>query len=284
MKVRGVILAAGYGSRFLPITRTIPKEMLPIIDRPCLDLVVQEMVDAGIEDILIITSRRKKALDDWFDRDPELEHAFEASGAAHKLAKAHPPQVRVQFVRQQRMQGTGGALMLARDFAGDDPVLVAFPDDLFGQPNASAQLLAAAERSGCSVMAALDMHGQDVSAYGVMDVEQDDVGLKVNGIIEKPAPGTEPSSLISLGRFVYFPDMFDALVQTFEGHQGGEFYPMAALELLAEAGRLRAEVIHARRWDTGTPLGYLEAVIDHALDDPHIGEAFRQLLASRLGA
>src|SRR5690606_34217179 len=121
--IKGVIVAAGYGTRFLPVTRVVPKELLPIIDRPAIDFVVEELAAAGIEDVLIISSRRKKALEDWFDRDPELEAVL----APDKLARIRPPRVRATFVRQQRMAGTGDALLLARAFAGVHPVVVAYP-------------------------------------------------------------------------------------------------------------------------------------------------------------
>ena len=154
MPIKRVIVAAGYGTRFLPVTRVVPKELLPVVDRPAIDLVVEELVDAGITDILLITSRRKRAIEDWFDHDMELEGVFRAEGAFAKLRRAQPPRVRVTTVRQQEMRGTGHALLLARDFAGDDPVVVCFPDDLFGSPNLTAQLVARHQVTGGCVLAA----------------------------------------------------------------------------------------------------------------------------------
>jgi len=279
MQAKGVIVAAGYGSRFLPITRTLPKEMLPIVDRPCLDLVVQEFIDAGIREILVITSRRKKVLDDWFDRSPELEQAF--ADAPHKLAKAHPPDVDVQFVRQKRMTGTGDALLLAESFAGDQPVVVAFPDDLFMGPNPTAELLETHRATGGSVLAVADLSGQDVSRYGVLDATPEGPWYRVNNLVEKPAPGTEPSSLVSLGRFLYTPDFFKALRDhrptTFEG----EYFTQDAFRDRATAGRLFAHAVKADRFDTGRPLGYLKAIVSFAEADPEIGDAFKAWLAER---
>ncbi|MEZ4235426.1 MAG: UTP--glucose-1-phosphate uridylyltransferase [Myxococcota bacterium] len=259
MPVKGVILAAGYGSRFLPVTRVVPKELLPIVDRPAIDLVVQELVEAGVEDLLIITSRRKKVLDDWFDRDPELEAKF----APERLGV---PGVRVAFVRQAEMRGTGHALLTAKAFVGSDPFLVAFPDDLFGPPNCSAQLVAMYERTGCSVLSVGDLTGQDVSRYGVVDaVAEADGVLRVRGMVEKPAPGAEPSHLVSWGRYLYTPEVFPVLEAGFASHAGGEFYATDAISVLAERGRVVAAVVPSPRYDTGDRLGYLTTVVEHAL-------------------
>lgn len=279
MTVRGVIVAAGYGTRFLPITRTVPKEMLPLWDRPCVDFIVEEFIEAGIEEILVITSRRKKALDDWFDRDLELEGALKASGKLDRLAKAHPPRVRVQFIRQQTMEGTGGALLLAQSFAQGDPVVVAFPDDLFRGDNVTAALIEAHRHTGCSTLAALDYAGRDVSAYGVLDAKE---GQAVAGIVEKPAPGTEPSSLISVGRYLYTNEFFTALQRHRVHHTGGEYTPMPALNELASLDRLQLCIANAQRWDTGTPLGYFEAFLDLALEHPLHGQQVRQMVEKKL--
>jgi UTP--glucose-1-phosphate uridylyltransferase len=280
--VKGVILVAGYGSRFLPVTKVVPKELLPIVDRPALDFVVQEFVDAGITEVLLISSRRKRAVEDWFDHDAELEGVFEREGARAKLDRAQPPDVNVTVVRQRAMRGTGQALLLARNFAGDDPIVVAFPDDLFGQPNCTAQLIARHEATGCSVLSCADLTGQDVSRYGVIDA---DAELRVRGIVEKPAPGTEPSHLISLGRYLYTPELFEALASGWACHRGtGEFYPMEAMNKLAAQGRLVAEVVDAPRYDTGAPLGYLQAVVALAEQHPEVGADFTAWLRARYGA
>lgn len=282
MAVKGVIVAAGYGSRFLPITKVVPKELLPIVDRPALDWIVAEFVEAGIEDVLVITSRRKKALEDWFDRDPELEGAL-----AHKpalLAKAEPPPLRVQFTRQQTMRGTGHALLLARAFAGDDPVVVAFPDDLFTGGNCSAELIDAYEHTGCSVLAAKELEG-DVSRYGVLEtVHRPDGGTGVVRIVEKPAPGTEPSKLVSFGRYLYTPEIFERLAAGLEAHVDGEFFPADAINQLGAQGRVVAAVVDSVRRDTGQPLDYLKTVVDLAMEHPEVGAAFTAWLKERMGS
>ncbi len=282
--IKGVIVAAGYGTRFLPVTRVVPKELLPVVDRPAIDLVVQEFVDAGITDVLLISSRRKRAIEDWFDKDPELEAVFTAEGATAKLAKAQPPAVNVTVVRQTEMRGTGHALLLARDFAGDDPVVVAFPDDLFGAPNLSAQLIVRHEASGQSVLAAKDLSGQDVSRYGVLDVVEREGRLDLQGIVEKPAPGSEPSKLVSLGRYLYTPAFFEPLAASWDRFDGSqrEFYPMEAIGDLAERGQVGVEVAQAPHYDTGAPLGYVKTVVEHALARADMGEELRQWLSEQL--
>lgn len=279
MGVKGVIVAAGYGTRLLPITRVVPKELLPLVDEPCLSRVITEFEAAGVEEVLVVTSRRKRALEDWFDRDPELEAAL--AGQPARLQRAAPPCLRVSFVRQSRMQGTGDALLLAADFAGDDPVIVAFPDDLFEPADASAQLVAAWERTGTSVLLAADLAGQDVSAYGVLSVSPIGADLRVHGVIEKPARGTEPSSVISVGRYLYTPAFFEALRRHRAAHTGGEYYPMPAMNELASAGELHATLYQGERHDTGTTLGYARAFIDAALRREDIGPDLARWLASR---
>lgn len=283
MAVKGVIVAAGYGTRFLPVTRVVPKELLPLVDRPAIDLVVEEMVEAGIRDILLISSRRKRAVEDWFDHDPELEAVFRAEGADAKLARCQPPGVAVTVVRQQAMRGTGHALLLARDFAGSDPVVVAFPDDLFGTPNVTAQLIERHQRTGGSVMVAQDRSGQDVSRYGVLAVEGPADALRLRGIVEKPAPGTEPSHLVSLGRYLYEPAIFPLLAEGWARFEGREFYPMEAIETLARAGRVGVEVLRSPHYDTGEPLGYIQAIVEQAMARPGLGETLTAWLRERVG-
>lgn len=280
MKVRGVIVAAGYGTRFLPITRSLPKEMLPIIDRPCLDLVVQEFVEAGIEDILIITSRRKKALDDWFDWDMELRNRLSEDDP--RYAKLRPAPARVTFVRQHDMGGTGHALRHASDFARDSPTVVAFPDDLFYGVNATAELLETHRATGASVLGALDLGDADVSPYGVIDAVDEGGTLRVRNVVEKPPRGTAPSSLISVGRYLYTPDFFPELEDSWTRHTTGEFYPMEAMKVLAGRGRLVARALCGTRHDTGAPLGYLKAVFDAALERPDLAEPLAAWLRERL--
>jgi len=285
MALEAVLLCAGYGTRFLPVTRVVPKELLPLVDRPALDFVVEELVEAGVTKIVVVTSRRKGTVDDWFDHDAELDAVFTREGASAKLLKARPPQVEVAFVRQKEMLGAGHAILAAAPFLGEGPFVLAYPDDLFGKPNCTAQLVEAWRATGCSVMAAHDLPGQDVSRYGVLDVEgAAGANPAVRRIVEKPAKGTEPSSLVSLGRYLYTRDFLDRLADEAKKHDraAGEYFPTAAINALAAQGRVVAQIVSAPRYDTGQPLGYLQAITDFALARPDVGPAWRAWLADRL--
>lgn len=281
-RVTAVILAAGYGSRLLPITRCVPKEMLPLVDRPAIDLIVEELVEAGVDRIMVITSRRKGPLDAWFDRDPELEAAL--AGRPDRLALAQPRDVEVVFARQRRMGGTGDALRLARSFAGSGPVVVAYPDDLFGRPNCTAQLLEIYRQTGCSVLAASDGSHLDLTRYGVLDVgPTDGSSLPLRRIVEKPPAGQAPSSLVSWGRYVFAPEFFERLEADAAAHQGpGELYHVGAVNALAAEGRVRARVVDAERFDTGTSLAYARTFIELALRRPDIGPELGAWLRDRM--
>ena len=264
------------------MTRCVPKEMLPLVDRPAIDFVVQEFIEAGIKEVLIISCRRKKVMEDWFDRDPELEDAFRREGAERKLRAIEPPKLKVSFVRQQRMGGTGDALRLARSFAGSDPVVVAYPDDLFGLPNCSSQLMETWRRTGRSVLAAENLGDVDVSRYGVLDVQEVSGEIMLRQIVEKPMVGAEPSKLVSWGRYLFTPDFFDALDAGAQAHTGGEYFHIAAINALAAAGRVAVCQIDSARWDTGTPLGYLQACIEVAFQREDLAPALRGWLRDRL--
>ncbi len=282
--MKGIILTAGYGTRFLPITKTVPKEMLPLGSRPALDYVVQEFIDSGIRDILIINSRRKKILEDYYDREPELEAVFTAEGKAANLRKIQPPDAQLYFVRQQKMEGTGAAVLLAKEFAGQDACVLAFPDDLhFGEVPLARQLVETHEASGHSVLALeARPESEDISRYGVAAVEAGASPLKVTGLIEKPPTGQEPSRYISIGRYLITPEVFQVLEDERRSHSGGEFYLTAAFHRLGQQGKLSGCAYTGERLDTGEPLGYYEALVRFMLKDPDQGPQFRELLQGLL--
>jgi UTP--glucose-1-phosphate uridylyltransferase len=282
--MKGIILTAGYGTRFLPITKTIPKEMLPLGTRPALDYVVEEFVRAGICDILIINSRRKKALEDYYDREPELEAVFEREGKVEHLHRIRPPAANLHFVRQQTMEGTGAAVLLARAFAGDSPCVLAFPDDLhLGEVPLAGQLMAVHHATGNAVLALEERPAEeDISRYGVAAVEPGTDPLRVSALVEKPRPGTEPSRFISVGRYLLTPEIFYALEEEKALHRGGEFYLTAALNRLARMGRLSGCAYQGERLDTGEPLGYYQAVVRYVLGDARWGPEFREYLRGLL--
>lgn len=278
--MKGVIVAAGYGTRFLPVTKTVPKEMLPVVNVPSISFIVDEFVKSGIEDIIVVSSRRKKVLEDFFDREAELEGLFEREGKADKLAAVAPPaNVRFAFVRQQRMLGTGHALLQVRNLLGNEPCVVAYPDDLhIGQPPLAAQLIDAWKETGCSVMASVYEAG-DVSRYGVLDIAPD--GRHVRAIVEKPAPGTEPSKEVSIGRYLYTPEFFDYLEEGWKAHAGGEYYHIYALNKLMAAGKVVYRRLSGSRLDTGEPEGYLDAILRYADTVPALRKVIDDYVKTR---
>lgn len=254
--MKGVIIAAGYGTRFLPVTKTVPKEMLPVINKPCIDFIVDEFLASGINEILILTSRRKKALDDYFDREIEL-----GVGAS----KAD-----IFFKRQTEMKGTGHALLQVKAFVGNEPFVVAYPDDLhMGAVPLAAQLVKKYEETGCSVMSALH-NPPHLERYGVIKPAAD--GLHVEDIVEKPAPGTEPSKEVSIGRYLFTPEIFTYLEEGWKKHcrenAKGEYFHVYALKKLMDMNKMVYTVIEGERLDTGTPEGYLRAIIRYAASVP----------------
>ncbi|CAM2007516.1 UTP--glucose-1-phosphate uridylyltransferase [Acanthopleuribacter pedis] len=271
MGVKGVIVAAGYGSRFMPVTKTIPKEMLPLLNRPAISFIVEELEAAGIQDILIITSRRKKALDDYFDREVELEQVFERDGKQAALNSIRPGSANVFFVRQREMLGTGHALLAARAFVGEDPFVVAYPDDLFfGERGLSSELVKVYQQTGDSVLAVQDLGDVDVSRYGVVDVgPSEGHSFPMRHIVEKPAPGREPSKMVSYGRYLFTADLFPLLEEGWRQFDAagrpGEFYHIDAINSLASQGKVRAYNYEGLRLDTGQIEGYLEAICRYAL-------------------
>ena len=268
--MKGVILAAGYGTRFLPASKTIPKEMFPLVDTPAIDLIVSELIGAGIRDILIVTSRRKKALEDYFDREVELESVFTGEGAQDKLRAIQPAGANLFFLRQREMAGTGDALLGVEPFTGDAPFVVAYPDDiLLDGPPLAGQLMELHARTGATVLAGQELPTGDVSRYGVMDSETRDGVEYVKAMVEKPAPGSEPSRLVAYGRYLYTPALFDALRATRERiPAGGEFTQTDAINHLAAQGQVAVQRFEGKMLDVGSPRGYLEAIVEYGLKRP----------------
>ena len=274
--MKGLIVAAGYGTRFLPVTKTIPKEMLPLIDKPSIAFIVEEFIASGIDEILIITSRRKKMLDDFFDREIELEGVFSAEGNSAKAAKIKPYDAKFFFVRQQDMMGTGHALMQARPMLDGEPFVVAYPDDLhFGEKPLAKQLIEKYEQTGCSVMATIH-NPPNLERYGILELADDKQHVK--GIVEKPAPGTAPSKEASIGRYLYTPDLFDYLEEGWAAHQGGEYYHTYALGKLMDQGKVVYKETEGERLDTGAPSGYLRAILKYAKQDPELAAVLKEEL------
>jgi len=280
--MKGIIVAAGYGTRFLPATKTVPKELLPVGLKPSIAYIVEEFIASGIQDIVIISSRRKKALEDYFDREIELEGIFSREGKADKLALIAPPAARISFVRQTEMKGTGHALLQVKNLIGGEPCVVAYPDDLhIGEVPLARQLMDLYEKTGKCVLATIHEPG-DVSRYGVIDPEADGIGVK--GFVEKPARGSEPSHEVSIGRYLYTPGFFGYLEEGWLRHGTGEYYHTYALDRMIEAGKMAFRRVEGTRLDTGDPAGYLEAILFNAARDPSLRPALDAFMASYGGA
>ena len=257
--MKGVILAAGYATRFLPASKTIPKEMFPLIDRPAIDFIVQEMADSGIRDILLVSSRRKKVMEDYFDREVELSSAFSKSNEFEKLEVIKPIEVNIFTLRQQHMMGTGNALMLVEPFVENEPFVVAYPDDIvLGEKPLSKQLIETWEKTGSTVLAVKQMQEDQLSRYGVIEPENSGKIMKVKKMVEKPKQGAAPSRFVSFGRYLYTSDLFDALKTSDKNHSHkGEFTQTEAINQLAANGMVSAVEFEGTRYDLGEPLGFL---------------------------
>lgn len=276
--MKGIIVAAGYGTRFLPVTKTVPKELLPVGTKPSIAYIVEEFIASGISDIIIISSRRKKALEDYFDREIELEGVFAREGKLDKLALISPPAARVSFVRQTEMKGTGHALLQVKNLVGGEPCVVAYPDDLaVGGLPLALQLIDIYEKTGKCVLATIYEPG-DVSRYGIVDPMEDGIGVR--GFVEKPARGSEPSHEVSIGRYLYTPEFFDKLEEGWAKHGEGEYYHTYALDRIIEAGRMAFKRVEGTRLDTGDPAGYLDAILRNAAGDPALRPTLEAFIAS----
>jgi UTP--glucose-1-phosphate uridylyltransferase len=282
-KVRkAVIPAAGLGTRFLPATKAQPKEMLPILDKPAIQYVVEEAAGAGITDIIIITGRGKHAIVDHFDRSFELEHFLEAKGKFDELKEVREisDMATLHYIRQRDPLGLGHAVQSAEGHIGDEPFAVLLGDDLITESTPLLrEMLVAHERYGRSVVAAMEVRRDDVSLYGCIEPEvvEDEHLARVRSIVEKPAPEDAPSNLAAIGRYVLTPEIFDCLRRTQPG-VGGELQLTDAINLLAQEQAVYAYVFEGGRFDVGNKLDYLKATIELAIEREDIGQDVRAWL------
>jgi len=279
---KAVIPAAGLGTRFLPATKAQPKEMLPVVDRPAIQHVVEEAVGAGLRDILIITGRGKRSLEDHFDRSFELEHYLEASGKFELLKEMRhiADMADIHYVRQGEPRGLGHAVGVARQHVGDEPFAVLLGDDIMiDQSGVLHGMLGIYERYGRSVVALKEFPRKDVSSYGCVRPEhvEDDL-VRVLDIVEKPAPDEAPSNLAVMGRYVLTPEIFDAIDQVDPG-AGGEIQLTDAMALLLEEQTIYGHVFEHGRYDIGDKLDYLRATVELAIERHDLGPGFRAFLA-----
>lgn len=287
MRVRKAIIpAAGFGTRFLPATKAQPKEMLPIVDKPTIQYIVEEAVQAGIEDILIITGRSKRAIEDHFDRNLELEYFLESKGKSElKQLVAETGAVDIHYIRQKEQLGLGHAIYCARSFVGNEPFAVLLGDDIVhnGVP-CIGQLMTIYGDVGGTVLGVQPVPRDWTSRYGIVAPKSGEGKLyEVDDLVEKPKPEEAPSELAILGRYVIEPEIFDILAETKAG-AGGEIQLTDALKELARRKPMYAYHFEGKRYDVGDKLGYLAATIEFALQREDLSEAFREYLKEVVSA
>ena len=283
MKVKKAIIpAAGLGTRVLPASKAIPKEMLPLVDKPAIQYIVEEAVNAGIEDILIITNRNKTVMEDHFDRSPELEEKLKASGKEEMLEEV----IRVSrlanicYMRQKETKGLGHAVLCAKSFVGNEPFAVLYGDDvIISRKPVAAQLCEAYEEYGLGVVGVKQVAAQDIHKYSSLAVTPlKDRVFRVTDMVEKPETPEKVLSLYSiLGRCVLPPEIFDILESTPPG-AGNEIQLTDAMRVLTHTQSMIAVDFEGTRYDMGSKLGIMQAAVETALGHPEIGEAFRQYL------
>jgi UTP--glucose-1-phosphate uridylyltransferase len=282
---KAVIPAAGLGTRFLPATKAMPKEMLPVVDKPAIQYVVEEATQAGITDILIIIGRNKNALSNHFDSVPELEDNLERKGDHDRLAKVQESSelADIHFVRQGEPKGLGHAVLRARAHVGDNPFAVLLGDDLIDERDPLlTTMLEEHERTGAAIVALMEVDPDHIHMYGVAAVEEggDDGIVKVTGLVEKPTAEDAPSNLAIIGRYVLSPSVFD-IIEKLEPGKGGEIQLTDALEQLAadpEGPGVYGVVFGGRRYDTGDRLDYIKAIVQLAADREDLGPDLRPWL------
>jgi UTP--glucose-1-phosphate uridylyltransferase len=290
MRIRKAIIpAAGLGTRFLPATKAMPKEMLPIIDKPGIQYIVEEAVASGIEDILIVTGKGKRAIEDHFDSSYELEQILGRSGKLELLSEVRKATelTDIHYIRQKEPKGLGHAIWCARKFIGNEPFAVLLGDDIVQSPSVPClqQLMDVYDRVQGSVLAVKKVPFEEVSRYGIVDPDPEgrigDGILKVRGVVEKPQPEAAPSNVAIIGRYILTPAIFD-LLETQNTGAGGEIQLTDAISRLILDEPVYAYNFEGIRYDTGEKLGYLKTIIDFALQRPDLKDAVREYLTAKL--
>ncbi|MEW8962212.1 UTP--glucose-1-phosphate uridylyltransferase GalU [Paraclostridium dentum] len=282
---KAIIPAAGLGTRFLPATKSQPKEMLPIVDKPTLQYIIEEAVNSGIEEILVVTGRNKKSIEDHFDRSIELEVELEQKGKTDMLemVKEISNMVDIHFIRQKEPKGLGHAIHCAKSFVGDEPFAVLLGDDIVdNEVPCLAQLINAYNEYNTSILGVQEVAKENTDKYGILDVKTiEDRVYKVRDMVEKPKVEEAPSNIAILGRYIITPAIFEILENQAPG-KGGEIQLTDALKTLGEHEAIYAYNFEGRRYDVGDKLGFLEATIDFALKREDLGHEFMEFLKTKL--
>ena len=287
MKVRkAVIPAAGLGTRMLPATKTVPKEMLPLVDKPVIQYIIEEAVDAGIEDILVVTNRAKSAMDDYFDYYPELEERLARAGKERELAEVRRAAdlANIFYFRQKENTGLGHAIWRAKRFVGDEPFAVLLGDDIMrASTPVIGQLIAGAEKYGASCVGVQQVSTQAIAKYSSVKVEPlEERVFRVSDMVEKPRPEEIFSNYAILGRYVLQPAIFD-IPENLKPGYGGEIQLTDGLKELCKGNKMVAVDFEGKRYDTGNLKGFLEATIDFSLAHPETGEWLKDFLKEKAG-
>ena len=279
---KAVILAAGYGTRMLPATKVVPKELLPLVDRPAIEYIVEEVLESGIEHVIIVTAAGKRAVEDHFGRVSDLEQLLEMKGDTERLDRVRRTwqMADIAFVRQHEMGGIAHAVNSAKRAIGREPFVLMLPDDVIvADPPATKQLLDVFDRYQASVVCVERIPRERTTSYGVIKgTPADDDVYRVSGLVEKPRPEDAPSDLGIIGRYVFTPGIFDAIARTMPG-VSGELQITDAMSRLLDDEPLYAATIEGRRYDTGQPLGYIEAGLELALRRPDFAGQLHDYLA-----
>ena len=286
MKVhKAVITAAGWGTRFLPITKSQPKEMLPLISKPLIHYIVEEAISSGIEHVILITAMGKRAIEDYFDRSFELEEYLRRKGNTRLLKEMRELSslIDVCYVRQKEQLGLGHAILTAEDVVGDEPFAVLLPDDIIdSKVPALRQMLEVYDQYGTNIIAVEAVGAQDTVKYGIIEAKRVAPRVyQVLGLIEKPEPAQAPSNLGIVGRYILSPRIFEVLKVTPPG-RNQEIQLTDALQLLLKQQTIYAYEFDGVRYDTGTPLGWLKATIDFAVQHPDFGQELKEYLRQHL--
>ena len=285
MKVRKAIIpAAGLGTRFLPATKAQPKEMLPIVDKPTIQYIIEEAVASGIEEILIITGRNKKSIEDHFDKSVELELELEQKGktAMLEMVQDISNMVNIHYIRQKEPKGLGHAIHCAKSFIGNEPFAVLLGDDIVDASTPCLkQMIDAYDEYKTTVLGVQEVAKENVDKYGILDVKHiEDRVYKVKDMVEKPAVEEAPSNIAILGRYIITPEIFNILENQAPG-KGGEIQLTDALQTLATKEAIYAYNFEGRRYDVGDKLGFLEATVDFALKRPELRDDFIEFLKTK---